>query len=198
MVFFWILRRGKCIVMGRVGFLDFCRYRVMIRVLKNKREERLTLCRARLDFGSVVMYLRDGKVVRAELKSDFEGKGDRNLGKRIRRVWREGFNKSGFQFDLQNLSGFARRVLWRCAQIPFGRVMSYGELARAIGKPGAARAVGQVMAHNPLPLFFPCHRVVAKNGRLGGFAGGAEMKIRLLRSEGWQIKGRGFNARLVK
>lgn len=183
---------------GTASFLDFCRHQIMIRVLKTIREERLKVRRARLDFGSVAVHFRDGKVIQTELISGYKGKEDRNLSKRMARVWRQGLKKSGFEVDVRNLSGFARRVLWRCARIEFGRVMSYGELARAIGKSGAARAVGQVMAHNPLPIFFPCHRVVAQNGRLGGFTGGAQTKIRLLRSEGWQIKGKGFNSRLVK
>jgi len=78
---------------------------------------------------------------------------------------------------------FEKRVLARVKAIPFGRTMTYGSVAEAVGHPGAARAVGGVMARNRLPLVVPCHRVVATTG-LGGFAGGLGMKEKLLRLEG--------------
>jgi len=65
-----------------------------------------------------------------------------------------------------------------------GATMSYGELAAASGRPGAARAVGYAMAHNPVPLIVPCHRVLASDGTLGGYGGGLEMKRALLAIEG--------------
>jgi len=86
--------------------------------------------------------------------------------------------------DLRAKGRFVRHVLRACAQIPYGETRSYGELAAMADKPAAARAVGQVMARNPLPLFVPCHRVIAADGSLGGFGGGLEMKRRLLRLEG--------------
>jgi methylated-DNA-[protein]-cysteine S-methyltransferase len=70
-----------------------------------------------------------------------------------------------------------------------GATMSYGELAAAAGRPGAARAVGYAMAHNPVPLIVPCHRVLASDGTLGGYGGGLEMKRHLLRIEGVQLAG---------
>jgi O-6-methylguanine DNA methyltransferase len=170
----------------------------MIKVLKYKRDDNPRVERARLGFGWVEVFWQGGKVVRSQLRSRCNGESDRRLSKRIEQVWRHGLKRCGFQVEERGLSSFARIVLKRVAMIPFGEVMSYGELARAVGKPGAARAVGQVMAHNPLPLFFPCHRVVAHNGRLGGFTGGQGLKIRLLEFEGWQVKGRGKNARLIK
>lgn len=76
------------------------------------------------------------------------------------------------------------RAVWEAARtIPHGRTCSYGELAARAGRPGAARAVGQVMAHNPLPIVVPCHRVVASDGGLGGYGGGLDMKRRLLQLE---------------
>ncbi len=170
----------------------------MIKLLKTITDERLGLRLARLGFGWVEVFWQGGKVVGSQLRSRCNGESDRRLGKRIEQVWRHGLKRGGFQIEAPGLSSFARIVLRRTAMIPFGEVMSYGKLARAVGKPGAARAVGQVMAHNPLPLFFPCHRVVAHNGRLGGFTGGQGLKIRLLEFEGWQVKGRGKNARLIK
>jgi methylated-DNA-[protein]-cysteine S-methyltransferase len=87
--------------------------------------------------------------------------------------------------DLQHLTPFARRVVTACRRIPWGQTRSYGQLAAAVGSPGAARAVGQVMAGNRFPLVVPCHRVLAAGGRLGGFSApqGTRMKARLLRLE---------------
>ena len=86
--------------------------------------------------------------------------------------------------DLRTVSPFQRRVLAAARRIPRGRVVSYGELARRIGSPGAARAVGQALGRNPVPIVIPCHRVVAGGGRLGGYVGGAAIKRTLLRLEG--------------
>ncbi len=84
------------------------------------------------------------------------------------------------------VSQFRRRVWELTAQIPYGKVTTYGELARLVGSPGAARAVGGALADNPVPLVVPCHRVVAANGGLGGFSaeGGLQLKRRLLALEG--------------
>jgi len=80
-------------------------------------------------------------------------------------------------------TAFQKRVLRQVAGIPYGRTMTYGEIARAIGNPKAFRAVGSANASNILPLVIPCHRVVASNG-LGGYGGGLHLKKRLLRMEG--------------
>ncbi len=85
--------------------------------------------------------------------------------------------------DLDGVPPFRRRV-WQAARaIPWGETRSYGWLAARAGQPRAARAVGQAMAHNPVPIVVPCHRVVAANG-LGGFSGGLDVKRRLLALEG--------------
>jgi len=68
--------------------------------------------------------------------------------------------------------------------IPRGHTRAYGEIAREVGSPGAARAVGQSMARNPWPVVVPCHRVVASDGSLTGFGGGLVMKRRMLEMEG--------------
>lgn len=88
--------------------------------------------------------------------------------------------------DLRVLSPFQRRVLAAARRIPPGRVVSYGELARRIGRPRAARAVGQALGRNPVPIVIPCHRVVAGGGRLGGYVGGTRVKRSLLALEGAQ------------
>ena len=78
-----------------------------------------------------------------------------------------------------------QRSVWRALQaIPYGTTCSYGELAAAIGRPRAVRAVGAANGQNPLPIVIPCHRVIGKRGDLTGFGGGLETKRRLLQLEG--------------
>lgn len=86
---------------------------------------------------------------------------------------------------LDRLSPFARRVVEACRRIPWGQVRTYGQLATVCGSPGAARAVGSVMAKNRFPLIVPCHRVLASGGELGGYSApdGLRMKRRLLEME---------------
>ncbi|TAN36131.1 MAG: methylated-DNA--[protein]-cysteine S-methyltransferase [Verrucomicrobia bacterium] len=80
-------------------------------------------------------------------------------------------------------TAFTARVLTALQKIPRGVTVTYGELARRIGAPRAARAVGTACGVNPLPLFIPCHRVVAAGGKLGGFSAGVEWKRFLLTKE---------------
>ena len=89
------------------------------------------------------------------------------------------------QLDTEGLTEFQRSVTESCRRIQSGQTMSYGALAQAAGYPGAARAVGSVMANNRWPLIIPCHRVVSAHG-LGGFSArqGLRMKRRLLACEG--------------
>ena len=76
------------------------------------------------------------------------------------------------------------RAVWEALlSIPHGETRSYGEVARALGRPGAARAVGHACGRNPLPVMVPCHRVVGANGSLTGFGGGIALKSRLLSLE---------------
>ncbi|MEA2436548.1 MAG: methylated-DNA-[protein]-cysteine S-methyltransferase [Thermoleophilaceae bacterium] len=78
---------------------------------------------------------------------------------------------------------FGRRVLGRTAAIPYGSVATYGDVARAIGSPRAARATGNALGANPMPIVVPCHRVVASGGKMGGYTGGIERKQLLLTLE---------------
>jgi len=86
--------------------------------------------------------------------------------------------------DLALLADFNRQVLRELARVPYGEVVTYGELAARAARPRAARAVGTVMNRNPLPIVLPCHRVIGANGKLVGYGGGLERKEALLRLEG--------------
>ncbi|WP_328945244.1 methylated-DNA--[protein]-cysteine S-methyltransferase [Streptomyces sp. NBC_00250] len=87
--------------------------------------------------------------------------------------------------DWSLTAGFNRQVLRELASgVPYGTTVGYGELARRVGQPGAAQAVGAAMGSNPLPVVVPCHRVVESDGGLGGFGGGLETKRQLLALEG--------------
>ncbi|MBI2950386.1 MAG: methylated-DNA--[protein]-cysteine S-methyltransferase [Verrucomicrobia bacterium] len=86
--------------------------------------------------------------------------------------------------DLQAGTAFQQSV-WRALQrIPPKKTMTYGEVAQAIGRPKATRAVGQACGANPIPVLIPCHRVVAAHGAIGGFSCGLELKRMLLEREG--------------
>ncbi len=87
------------------------------------------------------------------------------------------------KLDFSAASRFQEKV-WQAARlIPYGETRSYGWLAGKIGKPGAARAVGQALGKNRLPIIIPCHRIIGSDGSLGGFNGGIELKKRLLKLE---------------
>jgi len=86
-------------------------------------------------------------------------------------------------FDMRG-TPFQRRVWGEISKIPYGRLTSYGLIANSMGKPNAARAVGNAVGHNPLAIVVPCHRVVWSNGGIGGFGGGLDRKRFLLNLEG--------------
>jgi methylated-DNA-[protein]-cysteine S-methyltransferase len=109
------------------------------------------------------------------------------LDRETARQLREYFAGARRAFDLPvaaALPPFTGRVLAAVERIPFGTTRSYGEVAATVGSPRAARAVGQAVGSNPLPLLIPCHRVLAAHGRLGGFGGGLAWKRFLLELEG--------------
>lgn len=87
--------------------------------------------------------------------------------------------------DLSGFSAFGRAVLLACHRLAYGEKMTYGQLAQAAGHPGAARAVGQIMARNRLPLIIPCHRIIAAGHQPGGFSapGGVSTKQKMLALE---------------
>jgi methylated-DNA-[protein]-cysteine S-methyltransferase len=85
--------------------------------------------------------------------------------------------------DWSLVRGFGRDVLDRTARIPYGKVATYGEVARDIGRPRASRATGNALGANPIPIVVPCHRVVRSGGVLGNYGGGPERKAQLLELE---------------
>ena len=110
----------------------------------------------------------------SELREYFEGKR----------------KKFSFSPNLSGCTKFQRSVLTVAARIPYGETRAYGWLAARVGSPGAARAVGQTMARNPVPIIIPCHRVVGSSGTLIGFGGGErrlDLKRKLLDIEGAEI-----------
>ncbi len=86
--------------------------------------------------------------------------------------------------DLSQGTAFQQTVWQRLLSIPMGGSTSYGELAHAIGKPQASRAVGAAVGRNPISILVPCHRVIGRDGSLTGYAGGLDRKVALLRLEG--------------
>jgi methylated-DNA-[protein]-cysteine S-methyltransferase len=107
-------------------------------------------------------------VVRRELDEYFEGK-------------RTNFD---IPIDWRLHDGFSRRVLRATARIPFGKVLTYADVAAKAGSPRAYRAAGNALGSNRMPIVVPCHRVVASGGKLGGYTGGIERKEYLLELEG--------------
>jgi O-6-methylguanine DNA methyltransferase len=89
--------------------------------------------------------------------------------------------------DLEDLSPFTRSVLESACRIPLGETRSYEWVAGDIGMPGAARAVGNALAANPVPLAIPCHRVIGRNGEVGEYALGRTTKRALLSAEGLEL-----------
>lgn len=101
-------------------------------------------------------------------------------------------NQFDLQIDWRQLTEFQESALRRTFEIPFGEVMTYGQLAKSLGRSlSAARAVGRAMATNPIPIIIPCHRVIGAKGELTGYggAGGLETKAWLLEYEGQQVIG---------
>jgi methylated-DNA-[protein]-cysteine S-methyltransferase len=95
------------------------------------------------------------------------------------------------ELDMRHVPPFNRRVYEVARAIRPGSTLTYGEIAGRLGEPGAARDVGAALGQNPFPLVVPCHRVLAANGKLGGFSahGGVRTKLRLLSIEGVLVPG---------
>ncbi|OPY29284.1 MAG: Methylated-DNA--protein-cysteine methyltransferase [Methanocella sp. PtaU1.Bin125] len=132
----------------------------------------------------------DGRTVRSvemtSRKPGFEPAGT-GFVRALERYFRTGKDVFGdYSPDYTGMTPFKKKVMQELRKVPAGETITYGELAAAAGSPGAARAVGNVMATHPVPLLVPCHRVVATQG-LGGFTGGLEIKRALLKLESAKI-----------
>lgn len=100
--------------------------------------------------------------------------------------------RRAFDLDLDFadvITDFQREVYDRLLDVEYGHVTSYGKIAEQIGKPDQARAVGQAVGANPIPVIVPCHRVVGSNLRLIGYSGGLAVKVSLLKLEGVDVDG---------
>jgi len=130
---------------------------------------------------------------RGEVLEALEGRSRAKIGRCpeleacFQRYFEDGSLNLPLEPDISQGTPFQRRVWAEAMKIPRGEVRSYGWLAARIGTPGGARAVGQAMGSNPLPVIVPCHRVVAADGGLGGFSSGLENKKFLLSLEGVRL-----------
>ena len=128
-----------------------------------------------------------GSVMEEDLEDEgYTVEADETRTARVREELSEYANGSRKTFDapLAFAGSEWQKTVWEAlTRIPFGETRSYGEIADALGRPGAARAVGRANASNVLPLVVPCHRVIAADGTLGGFNGGLHLKERLLEHE---------------
>jgi methylated-DNA-[protein]-cysteine S-methyltransferase len=130
------------------------------------------------------------------LKNSPDAKFDRTFFKALQKQITAYFKGSVVNFSpdtpvvLDGFQGFSCKVLTACRSIKFGRTISYSGLAKKAGRPAASRAVGNVLAKNPLPLIIPCHRVLRVDGKMGGFSapGGISVKKRMLALEHKAIK----------
>jgi methylated-DNA-[protein]-cysteine S-methyltransferase len=95
----------------------------------------------------------------------------------------------GVKVDRRLIQGIARDVLRATSKIPYGELSTYGGVAKQIGRPSAARAVGRALGSNPIPVVIPCHRVIGAGGALTGYAGGLDRKVALLELEGSLLPG---------
>jgi len=118
-----------------------------------------------------------------DLPATFSGVGASILERAVRQLqsyFAGRLRNFDLPLELVGVRGFNLSCLRALQQVPYGEVVTYGELAAAAGSPRAARAVGHAMAINPLPLLIPCHRVIAAGCRLGGYSGGAGLDSKRL------------------
>ena len=146
----------------------------------------------RLDFLSHRQRVDGASEIRIPMVDEAEPaevpRGEEAMASRVEKQLEEYFDGSRRDFDLpldiDVGSAFQRRVWQAIAEIPYGATASYAEVAMAAGSPGAFRAAGSACGNNPVALVVPCHRVLASGSRLGGYGGGLETKVWLLRHEG--------------
>ena len=137
--------------------------------------------------GRIKITADDDQILSIDFTDDAPAASGHALCERAAEELREYFSGKRKTFDLplkKAPSAFAQRVYDEAMKIPFGETASYGELARAAGSPGGARAVGSALSKNPHIIVVPCHRVVYASGEPGHYTGGDEKKLALLAFEG--------------
>ena len=134
--------------------------------------------------GSLIVEGREDAVEKVDFsfkrQKEIEGVGEVNKAIVQMMEYRDGKRRTfDFVLDLK-VTEFRKKVFIELMNVGFGETVSYGELARRIGNPKGARAIGNAMNHNPCMIVVPCHRVIGTDGSLVGFAGGLELKQQLL------------------
>ena len=140
--------------------------------------------------GAVRVTERDGAIVRLAFGADTQAQDDSDLLREAVRQLQAYFAGRLQRFDLPLApegTSFQQQVWRELSAIPYGQTRSYLQIAQAIGRGKACRAVGRANHLNPIPLIIPCHRVIGADGSPGGYAGGADIKRTLLRLEGIRI-----------
>jgi methylated-DNA-[protein]-cysteine S-methyltransferase len=144
-------------------------------------------------YGELTVVVSAGGVYEISLPGDDQPEvdtttADRAIAKQLDDWFAGRRHEFDLTLDLSEIDGFRREVLETLArEVPWGEVVSYGELAALAGRPRAARAVGSAMRNNPIPFVIPCHRVVAAGHKIGGYGGGRNavaLKRELLAREG--------------
>lgn len=154
------------------------------------KEEELASKKVRTPCGNIDLRASSGGLFELSLN----GRLNRDLGNHrllnklqldIDRYFKgERVDFKGTELDMSGYTSFEKDVLMATKQIPFGRTVSYREIAEDIGRPRAFRAVGNALGKNRTAIVVPCHRVIQSDGELGGFGAGIEWKKRLLKLEG--------------
>ena len=141
----------------------------------------------KFDFGYIKIAYADGKIFSLLFCSNIDKQNQpSDFSNAIYKQLQEYFAKKRKTFDVQfNLKGtpFQMRVWQQLQKIPYGQTQTYKQIAEAIGKPKASRAVGMAIHNNPIAIIIPCHRVIGSNGKLTGYAGGLDLKQYLLNIE---------------
>ena len=138
-------------------------------------------------FGPVRMDYEGGVLLRLRVVEPTEERGERTplteeVYRQLQEYWSGKRRAFDFPYELRGTE-FQKKVWAVLETIPYGQTCTYGDIARMVGSPKAVRAVGAANGKNPIWIAVPCHRVVGGNGTLTGYAGGIEMKRRLLELE---------------
>ncbi len=144
----------------------------------------ITLCS---DGSNLVGVWFDGQKYFASTIKEMTEKNDLTIFSNVKN-WLDryftGQNPKISELPLAPIGNEFRQAVWKLlCEIPYGETTTYGEIAKRLGKPMSAQAVGGAVGHNPISIIIPCHRVIGKNGSITGYAGGIDKKIKLLELE---------------